>query len=116
MSVEVRRDPVTGQIAVVDARGFRIDQGQARAINRQQLLHQAGRGARWRRRPDRAPPRPAGHRGRAHVEVERADIVQRGTRSIPDAIVGLGTQRGRWSAESGEPFAGDGGEVADILW
>ena len=38
MAIEVRGNPLTGQIAVVDARRLGIDQSQQGAVDRQDLL------------------------------------------------------------------------------
>ena len=116
VAVQVGGDPVAGQIAVVDARRLGIDQGQSGAVDRQQLLDerigQRGRAGGL-----------AEHRGgqqvvgcRPDIELERAELAQGGARRVPDAVVGLGAQRGRRAAQPGEPLGGDGGEVANILW
>ena len=115
-AVEVGGDPVTGQIAVVDARRLGVYQGQSGAVDRQELFHDGiGQSVR--------AGGLAEHRGgqqvfgrRPDIELESTDVVQGRARRIPNGVVGLGAQRSRWPAQPGEALNGDGGKVADILW
>ena len=50
------------------------------------------------------------------IELERAEFAQRGARRVPNAVVGLGPQRGLRAAQPIEPLGGDRREVANILW
>ena len=50
------------------------------------------------------------------VEVECAEVGQRGPGVVPELVVGLGLQRGLRSAEPDEPFGGDSGELGNVFW
>ena len=73
IAVEVRGDPVTGQIAVIDARGFGIDQGQSRAVDRRVRLE----------RFLRADPERRAQRGR---RVPTAECRRRFRRAAPPVV------------------------------
>ncbi len=115
-AVEVGGDPVAGQVAVVDARRVGIHQGEPSAVDREQLLDQrVGQG--------RCAGRLAEHSGRqqivvsgSDVEVECAQVGQRGPGVVAEMVLGLGAQRRLRTAEPDEPFGGDSAELGNVFW
>ena len=115
-AVEVGGDPLAGQIAVVDARRLGIHQGEPGAVDRQQLLgERVGQGRCAGSLAEHGRCQQIVGRG-SDVEVECAEVGQRGPRVVAEVFLGLGSQRRLRAAESSEPFGGDGGELGDVFW
>ena len=101
---------------MVDARRFGIHQREPRAVDGQQFLDErVGQG--------RCPGSLTQHRARqqilrggSDVEIECAEVGQRGPGVVPELFFGLGPQCGLRAAQPGEPFGGDGGELGNVFW